>query len=501
MSENNKIAFFEKAPKIHNNYYDYSKVDFTGLTKEIIIICPVHGEFNQLARSHLKGYGCEKCGIEKIKITKIEKSKKIFFEEASKIHNNYYGYLKVDYKGVVEHVIITCPKHGDFQQMPRKHLIGQGCNKCGQERTSKIQTKSINVFIEECYKIHGKEHYDYKSIEYINDHTNIKIFCNIHNKYFEQTPSSHLLGCGCNDCGIEKRSKLKIELASLNFWQIANKDIKYDFTQFIYTKSREKSNCICKKCNNKFLISPNSYLSGSNCPFCINKTEQKLYKKINIKYPNLIQQYKVEWCKNKFCLPFDFCIQELNIIIELDGIQHFQKVKHFGKNIEQQRSRDLYKQKCANDNGYSIIRIYQEDVYYDTFDWFKKLYESIDKIINDKIIQNIYICKNNEYDNFENIIDNGNNNDINSNSNETFCKVCDTIVKYNFKNHENTQKHKDKLLNIIPNNDKKKYCDICNKYTTCIRSHYNSENHKNKISLEEWNQQIKQLDENTSSTI
>ena len=45
----------------HNNCYDYSKVVYTGIKNLITIICPVHGDFEQKAESHLKGYGCYLC--------------------------------------------------------------------------------------------------------------------------------------------------------------------------------------------------------------------------------------------------------------------------------------------------------------------------------------------------------------------------------------------------------------------------------------------------------
>ena len=32
-----------------------------------------------------------------------------------------------------------------------------------------------------------------------------------------------------------------------------------------------------------------------------------------------VYQFKVEWCKNKTYIPYDFCISEYKIIIELDG--------------------------------------------------------------------------------------------------------------------------------------------------------------------------------------
>ena len=104
----------------------------------------------------------------------------------------------------------------------------------------------------------------------------------------------------------------------------------------------------------------------------------------------------MEWCKNKQCLPFDFAIEELKIIIELDGPQHFKQISNW-TSPEIQIEKDKYKIKCANENKYSVIRLLQEDILKDNFDWLTDIQESISKIINEKTIQNIFICKNNEY--------------------------------------------------------------------------------------------------------
>lgn len=56
--------------------------------------------------------------------------------------------------------------------------------------------------------------------------------------------------------------------------------------------------------------------------------------------------------------------------------------------------------KCANDNNYSVIRILQEDVFNDTYDWLSQLNDNIKDIIKNKKVQNIYMCKDNEYDIF-----------------------------------------------------------------------------------------------------
>jgi very-short-patch-repair endonuclease/ABC-type Zn uptake system ZnuABC Zn-binding protein ZnuA len=130
--------------------------------------------------------------------------------------------------------------------------------------------------------------------------------------------------------------------------------------------------------------------------FYKNKTERILYEKLIYLFPTIIYQFKQEWCMNIHCLPFDFCIPEYKIIIELDGRQHFEQVANW-RTPEEQFKIDKYKEQCANDNNYSVIRILQEDVLNDTYDWVKELCDAIEKIKNRDEIKNEYLCKNNEY--------------------------------------------------------------------------------------------------------
>jgi hypothetical protein len=62
--------------------------------------------------------------------------------------------------------------------------------------------------------------------------------------------------------------------------------------------------------------------------------------------------------------------------------------------------------KCANENGYSIIRILQDDIWHNRYEWLKELTNNIDKIVLEKRIQNIYMCKNDEYKDFDMLIPN-----------------------------------------------------------------------------------------------
>lgn len=53
--------FVERARKIHDNKYDYSKVQYINCSTKVDIICPEHGIFQQLPNNHLRGQGCPKC--------------------------------------------------------------------------------------------------------------------------------------------------------------------------------------------------------------------------------------------------------------------------------------------------------------------------------------------------------------------------------------------------------------------------------------------------------
>ena len=59
--KNAGLQFIEKANTIHKNKYNYSLVEYISARFPIKIICPIHGEFEQVPYYHLSGNGCSKC--------------------------------------------------------------------------------------------------------------------------------------------------------------------------------------------------------------------------------------------------------------------------------------------------------------------------------------------------------------------------------------------------------------------------------------------------------
>lgn len=131
-----KEEFLNRANNIHNKKYGYGNLIFNGVNNKVIITCPIHGDFEQLAHSHLSGNGCSKCSFDKIHNSKILTTND-FIEKAIKIHGDKYDYSLVKYVNNVTKVSIICPIHGVFEQKPHNHKRGSECKKCGNIKTGK----------------------------------------------------------------------------------------------------------------------------------------------------------------------------------------------------------------------------------------------------------------------------------------------------------------------------------------------------------------------------
>jgi hypothetical protein len=58
----NPSDFINRSKDIHENKYDYSKVEYINHSTKVTIICPKHGEFKQTPNNHMiQKKGCSKC--------------------------------------------------------------------------------------------------------------------------------------------------------------------------------------------------------------------------------------------------------------------------------------------------------------------------------------------------------------------------------------------------------------------------------------------------------
>jgi ssDNA-binding Zn-finger/Zn-ribbon topoisomerase 1 len=131
VSKNTKTTeqFIGEAKNVHKNRYDYSKVEYVGANKPVVIRCRRHGDFKQTPSDHIRNVGCNVCGNVRAS-RKLSSNKDTFVEKANRVHNSYYTYSQTQYVKAVEKVTITCPVHGNFLQTPSGHLKGSGCRGC-----------------------------------------------------------------------------------------------------------------------------------------------------------------------------------------------------------------------------------------------------------------------------------------------------------------------------------------------------------------------------------
>lgn len=125
--------FIAEAKAIYGDRYDFSKVEYKQNRITVTVICPKHGAWQVRPYDLLRGHGCPKCADEKNAEGRML-SQSEFIRRAKRLHQGFYDYSKVVYRGINRKVEIICPAHGSFWQVPNSHLQGKGCAKCKAEK-------------------------------------------------------------------------------------------------------------------------------------------------------------------------------------------------------------------------------------------------------------------------------------------------------------------------------------------------------------------------------
>jgi very-short-patch-repair endonuclease len=369
--ENKTSLFIEKAIKKHGDKYDYSRVEYKGSHSKVWIICPEHEMFEQTPTGHLTGNGCPRCAAKysrgKYRLTTLE----TFLIQAFEIHQNKYDYSKVEWKNTRTKIIIICPIHGEFTQIPQNHIrLKCGCRKCGREiAKSKINKYNTDYFIENAIKFHGDK-YDYSNSQCFNATDKVEIECPVHGM-FPQPANQHLQGHGCPKCNFDQMAndramgkELFINKAKEKFGE------KYDYSKVEYVNG-QKYVCLICPIHGEFEVTPNNHLSKkSGCPIC---NESKLERALafildeqNVKYE---RQKKFNWLGKQ---SLDFYLPEFQLAIECQGKQHFDPVDFAGKGVEWANKalqdvikRDNIKLKKCLEHNIEMIYVIDKDEYFD----------------------------------------------------------------------------------------------------------------------------------------
>lgn len=131
-----------------------------------------------------------------------------------------------------------------------------------------------------------------------------------------------------------------------------------------YVSSNEKIKIKHNVCSHEYEVRSGEFLRGNRCPKCSeSKGERKVAECLARLVTSYTRQYKLNGCRNKRILPFDFAIfdeeKSLKCLVEYDGEQHFKPIKHFGggSRLMTTKKRDAIKTQYCADNGIPLIRI------------------------------------------------------------------------------------------------------------------------------------------------
>lgn len=154
---------------------------------------------------------CPQCGKEETKVyqkfnfinlcqhcAKGGFSTEDFIRRGKEHFGDKFDYSKTVYVNKRTKVIITCPVHGDFEQIAQEHLEGHGCNQCKFDLKKELQILPKETWLERIQQyplINFKDELQIK-----NYHGSVNLVCKIHGEFITQLgqvgSSKHL----CKDC-------------------------------------------------------------------------------------------------------------------------------------------------------------------------------------------------------------------------------------------------------------------------------------------------------------
>lgn len=303
-----------------------------------------------------------------------------FINKANEIHKNKYIYSNVEYINSKTKICIICLIHGEFWQVPSKHLMGQGCPKCSG------RYKTTEEFIKEACYVHNNK-YNYSKVCYVKAKEKVCIICPEHGEFW-QTPLDHLNNHGCAKCYLNIINKDKL----LNTEEFIKKSIsvhgdKYDYSNTNYTKSKNKI-CIICPIHGEFWQKPNDHLNKRvGCQKCHQSILEKDIENFLIKHRILyVSQKKFKWLKHIGYMSLDFFLPDYNIGIECQGIQHFEPTDFAGKGMKWAQNtfnklkiRDKTKQELCSQNNINLI--YYSNKNNECINTIQELFEYLNNII------------------------------------------------------------------------------------------------------------------------
>lgn len=265
-----------------------------------------------------------------------------FVEKSEKLYGCKYKIVRDTYTCVKNKVKIICPEHGEFWKQGYVFLKGCECTLCSNKQKSIKQTKTTEQFLKEYNEKFPNSPYSTEKVDYKGDRISVTMICPIHGD-FEIKPNKLLIGQGCRDCGMI-RSHNKQTKTLEKFIEDANKvhNHYYKYNNAVYVNKNTKLYVTCPV-HGDFPITPDNHLRGKGCPKCrmshLERNVMNNLDKYSIKYE---YEKKFDWLKYRNPMSLDFYLEDYNVAIECQGIEHFKPIS-FSYSIDSDRAAKIFK--------------------------------------------------------------------------------------------------------------------------------------------------------------
>lgn len=332
---------------------------YTNTKGKCLHICTVCGNEFYIRPNNVKsGQGCSKCAY------KHNNDGKRLSED------DYINWLlmhtpTIKYVSGYINTKVDCLHHCNvcgcnFYKRPNNIKSGQRCPKCTRKHTNDNRLLTVDDYINWLFDNAPEITYLYG---YTKTNAKCTHKCNNCGNVWKALPSSIKSGRGCPVCALPLRNKkLYMPLSKLEVWVQENNPT----IQYIKGYRGNHNTCVfgCNVCGHKWEATPKNIMNNHGCSYCAlhirqSKGEKLIEQYLNNKeiryaYPKVFGELR-----DKYPLRYDFHIKNKNILIEYQGIQHYNPIDYFGgkDQYKVQLYHDKLKRDYAKEHNYILIEI------------------------------------------------------------------------------------------------------------------------------------------------
>lgn len=368
--------------KMVTDIVGYDKYEFLteyiGCDKKITIKCKEDGYTWSI---NANGFLNNKCHCPKCSNKVMNKDTSYFKNQLKEIYNDEYTCLG-EYVGAKIKVSIKHNTCGNiFEVTPDGITNGRrsGCPKCNHRKGADKLFVSHEEFVNRIDIIFNKRFTILSP--YKGNHESVTVRHEDCGRVYDRQAGDMLQGKGCKWCGWGATKdtqwfKEKVQEMYQGEYSVLGE----------YVGSSTKILIKHNKCKKEYLISPSNFIHGARCKCqSISKGEKIIETFLHFNNIKFKQEYTYSDCKDKSRLPFDVAVKDnldnVLLLIEYDGIQHFKAVRG-EKQFKSTQHHDRIKNEYCRLHNIKLLRISYLD------------YNNINNILIDFFKQ--YLFKNTE---------------------------------------------------------------------------------------------------------